>query len=342
MKTNPFFRISKWPALTLTIGVMACQNDAPDATNGPNSSALIAEISETTQSADLEGQSIKTFSYDNQRLREIKWTFMSKFKNSPDQRNIQNTETFSYDSNGFLRSKTLNETLEDLSANGKRTTQKSIETQYTYQNERLILEVEQQRVGTQNTTSRVSYEYNTTGKLLKRTWQESNGTATIWNYTDGELKTIVKRATNGSESQPCTVQNGVVVREEYPDKGYVKYDYDEQKRLTKATIFAANGQINSYYTNTWTANFLPEEMLPPLKGHPSPSSLYFGKKGVLTKYEYFASINNQTTRLNESTYTHQIQGGLIRSTILKNEQFGILPNDPVTVINTITKYIYLE
>jgi hypothetical protein len=339
MKTNNLPSLQNAVGMLLTAACLSCQTDAPDGATEQN---FIAEIAETTQSADLEGQSTKTFAYNDGKLTQIKWMFISKFKSSPDQRTTQSTEAFGYDANGFLTSKTLTETTEDLSASGKRTTQKSVETQYSYQNEKLIKEVEQRRINNQSGTRTVTYEYETNGQLRKRTLQDAGGRSTTWTYTNGVLTSITRKEANGADGQPVTVQNGLAVREVFADKSFMTYDYDAQKRLIKATVFGTNGQTNSYYVNDWAAIASPEDMVPALKGHPAPAAFYWGKKGVLAKYQYFADINTKMVKLNDSDYTHQIEGGLLRSTTLKNQQFGTMPTDPVTLITTVTKYKYLN
>ncbi|MFN8353111.1 MAG: RHS repeat domain-containing protein [Spirosomataceae bacterium] len=326
---------------TLLLVLAGCASD--DITQPLDDTLFIQEVSEQTSSKNLDTKSATTYRYTLQKqVQDIRVTFNSKFLTSPDQISTQSNESYTYDNNGFLTTKSYTETTENTTSTGKTTTQKQFDTQYSYQAGKLISQTKVERTirpnGTTTLTINTTYEYDTAGKIAKQTIKRSDSYEETRTFSNGQLVAITAKSVSGNEGYKIT--NGLVERITYPDGRYATYEYDTLQRLVKSTVYDANGTINMYYTIEW-ANAKPHNLsLPLLKGHPDEQAVN-GKQGIMAAYRFWGDVNGKMTQLNESLYTSQTNTqGFVTNTILKNQQFGLTASDPVEVINTTIVYKY--
>jgi YD repeat-containing protein len=174
-------------------------------------------------------------------------------------------QTLVYDADGFLTSQ--NTTYESTES-GKTTVQSNSKT-YEYADGRLVKDVGRDIATTGDVgNSSTKYEYESNGKIAKITL-DSRGTLYIQTFTNGLLTKYLVRATNGTETQPATINSqGLITKNVRGSTSYDTYEYDTQQRVVREENWF-NNKLNSYRLNEYDDKKAAFGSTNPVfKGHP--------------------------------------------------------------------------
>lgn len=189
-------------------------------------------------------------------------------------------------------------------------------------------------------TARNTYEYDPA--VVKERPAYASGLQRTWTYANKQL-TDYSEKTEGGETHPYTIQNGLITRVTNPD-GYATYAYDDQQRVTKMELY--NGtRLNSSYTQEWSSARVANTARPAFKGFPAVLASFvidprmgdasfgeadFGQATYVEQaYKYFADYPGygfvQLTALTNTVQTNA--RGLITSvTTVNTDQTPSLPS----------------
>lgn len=301
-----------------------------------------------------------TYRYDP-KGRPVKWEYTLA--------DLTITATYTYDDQGYLTASSLvrnDRSSPNASQPARQTTTSAV---YTYTNGQLTGYLTQKTPGSSPGVKITGvFQYDAAGNLIKETARfkytsDPQQSAEPYNFPDDFQRTwfynknqLVDYTTkNGdTESHPYTIVNGLVTKV----AGSATYDYDSQRRLSKATIYN-QGTINSYYTIDWDAGKSWLESLPAFKGFPTfkpvagqgvettlgadLGALDYGvwaTAGLPKDFSYFADYKaNGLVKLTKSTYTNQLNSqGYISSTTTVNT--ATYPDEPQQSTTRTTTYNY--
>lgn len=255
------------------------------------------------------------------------------------------TTQFRYDPDGFLQTSEYTATDQFTDTKGQAVTDThSSKLTYAYANGRLA-GYTQQDVSSRGTTTTSSnaYEYDAAGNLtrLKRTL----GTNTTYAYAfDRGVLTGYVEISNGAETRPFAIQNGLVTSYTLPGGWRGAYQYDGQGRLVKQEEFI-NGQLQSYFTQAYADGKPAAEAEPKFKGFPAVgapgSSPWFGRAGLpASKKQYFTNSLTGTEQFySETTWANRLNDRGFVENAVKTEAF----KNPQTLpqrVEATTTYTY--
>ena len=251
------------------------------------------------------------------------------------------TETYSYDTDGFLMARNKYNT---YTSPVKQSTENQT---FTYKNGLLSTsETRMVDVYGRVTKSSESYTYDATGKLITRQQNTVDGSIILYSYaSDEKLVSVLKKKT-GVETT-YLVKDGLIL-----DSGDAKYTYNDKKRMIKYEIYA-NGKLNSYATYDWNDALPAIINVLKFKGFPCETTIGLGV-GMsetmnsiypLNKFQFFADVlgNGKQQQLNESVFSVQKNSnGLVSKIDLFNKQFQLNPNDPPNTIKSTQTFTYIN
>jgi Tfp pilus assembly protein PilE len=301
-----------------------CRKDSLD-NAVPQTNCRIQEYKSVTKSAFYEQTNQTVYTYDSQG--NLSKTAATMDKRPPSGtvggQTGTTTGTYTYNADGYLTASASQELYITVST-PTNTIREQITTtrSYSYANGRLS-GYTTTRVGAYGitTTTTDSFLYDESGNLLSKTEVSTyvvhdpaiakeiptnpTGPLKIWTYRANVLVDYVEKS-GASEQRPLTIQNGLVLK--ITGTNYeVRYEYDNQQRLTKQEFYA-DGNLTDSIVQTWTNTKPSSVALPVFKGFPTAAQLTeSGQAGVLAsrKSFYWNSTTKTMEQYDEITYTMQ-------------------------------------
>ena len=247
------------------------------------------------------------------------------------------TVTYTYDSGGYLTASNSLQKTTNLFAGKTTVEQVSVVSSYSYANGRLASS-SIRRVGAYgvNTTTAESYQYDSSGDLVKKTSQDTYdydpvvaheipkspmGALRTWTYQKNQLVDYVETYEN-AESRFLTIQNSVFTKITIPgDQGeYVAtYDYDSQLRPIQWNEYVG-GVLKRSYTQIWSDARPSSDALPSFKGWPLLIQ-EFGRAGVLATRKSF-DLNTSTKQMEQ--YDEQ-------TSVIQTNSQGLVTNNLISI-----------
>jgi len=200
-------------------------------------------------------------------------------------------------------------------------------------------------------TALTTYDYDPA--VVKELPAYASGLRRTWTYAN-KLLTDYSEKTEGGETHPYTIQNGLITKVTYAG-GYRTHNYDDRQRETKVEVYDGD-RVNSSYTVEWSKGWAADRALPVLKGfeaiqatfklNPALGSVSFENADfgqpfyVEQAYRYFADYPGyglvQLTALTNTVQTNA--RGLITSvTTVNTDQ---TPSLPARSSQSTTTYTY--
>ncbi len=335
--------------LLLAVLITACSDRAARETPPQGECRIQSSKTSSTSSISTFNEQT-TYDYDasGNLLNKIT-TNQSRYLDAQSAKRANRDQTttyrYTYDAEGYLLTSAYQFKDNYFTAEGKPATEEfGYNLTYSYANGRLSGYLQQYVVnGKALSPGTATYDYDAAGNLLRLT---RGGYS--WTFSQNRLVDYVEKP-SGAENRPYVIDNGLVTSYTIPGGLRSAYTYDGQRRLTKREEYV-NGQLQSYYTQTY-GNGKPATAAEPLfKGFPvvafpitSPSTdrQFFEEPGVLTgKNQYY--INNQTGQeqfFSETTFVNQLNAqGFVVSTA-RQVQFKH-PSTLPQVENATTTYTY--
>lgn len=321
------------------ICLLGCKASTPDAAPTCKLKSSLTTTTLPQNGITLGNTSIYDVKYEyDSKGNVIKMTNTSsgQASNGSNAYNQTNVVTYAYNADGFMTSNNF----QSASSNG---TPFTVNKTFEYANGKLTKQTEQ-LIGTPPTNGNTTYEYDASGSLTKviafNSGSSGTGTIETFTYANGILIGHTQR-TNNVDTQPLTIQNGLVMRKNYNvPTNYITYQYDAQERQTRVEEYYA-GVLSSYYTIEYEDNMKSHSgAITPYKGFPLTKSQY-GKGGVVKKYEYFLRVQNAMVQFNKTISTNQANArGYVATGTDTNNQYS---TTGVTIIlNSIRTYTYAD
>lgn len=279
-----------------------------------------------------------TYTYDQNGLlikADSSWTVPGD-ASGVNKSNGTTVTTYSYNAAGFLTassSQTMVQTT--LSPGNVSTDQRSLQTSFTYTNDKLTGYVAKSVAGSGlEITVTGTFEYDASGNAVKQTAvntytfdpektkekpQYPSGWQRTWTYSNKQLMDYTEKS-GTTEIHPYTIQNGLVTKATYPEH-YTLHEYDQQQRLIKTQLFQGN-KLNYYFTQEWNEGKLPSASFSLFKGFPDLQPA-MGYTGIMKRFNFYADyLDSGVVQLTSIQATAQLNGeGFITNNLAEQKDF---------------------
>ncbi|AWV98722.1 DUF2963 domain-containing protein [Arcticibacterium luteifluviistationis] len=216
---------------------------------------------------------------------------------------ISHTFQFTYDSDGFL----INSKTSRFGVLDPKKTVTSSETEYIYQNEKLI---NQASYYEETKTEELIFEYDDNGELVKKITKSvglfsSAITTTIQTFQYGKQTSFIYLYSNGETSD---------VSQNYNSEGYLiedrfnsnkKYFYDDDGNLSRfESISSVDGKLELYKEYEYGSESKQNSAKVHFKGHPIIPSFWGSEKNILIEERQFERRRNTEDTFDLMNKTH--------------------------------------
>lgn len=356
MKTRFTFLFIVLLCFMMSSLLMSCQNTDGDGVT-PDTGCRIQKYTAIIQQAgspQIRNQQA-TFTYDgngNLIKADSSWTIAGE-SDGMNKSKSATSATYLYNDAGFLTQASSQTILQTTLSPGNVTTQqKSLQTNFTYHNDKLSGYVTKS-ISASGLEILVTgtFEYDASGNVVKQTAintytynpasgkeipQYPSGWQRSWTYSNKQLVDYTEK-TASAETHPYTIQNGLVTKASY-DEYFTTYEYDSQQRLVKCQAFRGN-KLNSYYTQEWSEGKISAATFSSFKGFPDLQPA-MGYTGIIKNYNFYADHQNSgVIKLTSITAESQLNGqGFVTNTV--SVQKDLTPGITSAAGSLTESYIY--
>ncbi len=321
--------------LTIITSLTNCQQDSVDATQSVLETPKILKSVNQIHYPTYTQVETADYQYDV-KGNLIKKSFVIDRETKAE--NVQ-TETYTYNSNGFL----IEKNMKNVIAEPKLTVRQNSETKkYSYTNDRVSL-IETAITNNKGIISieTEKYVYDSKGGLTSIEKRIQDGATSTMVYSGGRLTDYIVKSGNGTTTHPYTIENGLVTKIT-GDGYYVSNTFSVKGQVLKSEIYN-DGKLNSYSVYEWSDAIRAESTFHSFKGIPCGQD-EMGTTGVYNKFQFFADVSNgkgEIKQLNESSFTNQTNNiGYISRIDLVNQQMFSTPTTPPTIIKSTQIFTY--
>ena len=263
MKRNLIF--ASFIIMTIITSLTNCKQESVEITLTPNATCRISKSVNEIQYDIYKQIETTDYQYDTQD-NLIKKTFV--IDRATKAENVR-TETFTYNSNGFL----IEKTMKNVIAEPNTSIRQNLETaKYTYTND-LLTSIETTITDNKGVVSLESEKiaYITGNTIKSREKRTQDGTISTSTYENCSLVDFVVKTSAGIMTRPYTIQNGLITK--ITGSGYYTINtFNEKRQMVKTEIFV-NGMLNSYSTFEWSDIQSAEGTIKDFKGIPCEVNL---------------------------------------------------------------------